>query len=83
MIDKLARNLFNELKSVLPGVTSDLPERELRSLLEGVLRKMNLVAREEFDAQQAVLMRTREKLEALEAQMNELEQQTETTKTDQ
>ncbi|WP_439135798.1 accessory factor UbiK family protein [Pseudomaricurvus sp.] len=73
MIEQLARSLFNDLKSAIPTATSELPERELRSLLERTLRKMNLVSRDEFDAQQAVLLRTREKLEALEKHISELE----------
>jgi BMFP domain-containing protein YqiC len=39
-----------------------------------VMSKLELVTREEFDAQQAVLMRTREKVEALEKRVAELEQ---------
>lgn len=73
MIEKLARSFLNDLKAVLPVSTSDLPEKELRSLLEGVLKKMNLVSREEFDAQQAVLLRTREKLEEMKKTLAELE----------
>jgi BMFP domain-containing protein YqiC len=73
MIEQLARSLLNDLKAAIPTSTSELPERELRSLLERTLRNMNLVSREEFDAQQAVLLRTREKLEALETLMAEME----------
>ena len=79
MIELLARNLLNDLKAAIPTTTADLPERELRSLLERALRSMNLVSREEFDAQQAVLLRTRAKLEVLETQMAELEAQSEPT----
>ena len=74
MIEQLARSLLRDLKAVVPTTTDDLPEKELRALLESTLRKMNLVSREEFDAQQAVLQRTREKLEALEAQLSQFEQ---------
>lgn len=75
MFEQLTRSLLNDLKTAIPTTTADLPERELRALLENALRKMNLVSREEFDAQQAVLLRTREKLERLEAQLEELESQ--------
>ncbi len=74
MFEQLARSLLSDLKAAVPTTTADLPEKELRALLESALRKMNLVSREEFDAQQAVLQRTREKLEALERQLAELEQ---------
>ena len=73
MLDQLARRFLTDLKSVLPASTDDLPEKEIRSLLENVVRKMNLVSREEFDAQQAVLQRTRDKLEDLQRQLAELE----------
>ncbi len=73
MIEQLARSLLNDLKTAVPTTTADLPEKELRVLLESALRKLNLVSREEFDAQQAVLQRTRQKLEQLEQQMAELE----------
>lgn len=75
MLKRLAETLFNELQTILPNSTQDLPEAELRALLERVLNSMDLVSRTEFDAQQAVLLRTRKKLEALEAQLKELEQQ--------
>ncbi len=48
-------------------------QRNLRSGLESALARLNLVTREEFDVQAAVLARTREKLEALEKQVAELE----------
>jgi BMFP domain-containing protein YqiC len=73
MIENIARTIFSEVKNAIPTQVTDLPEKELRALLEGVLKKLNLVSREEFDAQQAVLGRTREKVEALEKQLVELE----------
>lgn len=48
--------------------------RQLKVRLEAILRKMNLVTRDEFDAQAAVLQRTRERLEILEKQVQQLEQ---------
>lgn len=48
-------------------------EKNLRILLAGVFARLDLVAREEFDVQQGVLKRTREKLTALEARVAELE----------
>jgi len=45
---------------------------QLRGLLQSTLTKMNLVTREEFDVQSAVLQRTREKLEELEKQVEQL-----------
>ena len=48
-------------------------ERNVKALLASVFEKMDLVTREEFDIQAALLVRTREKLNALEARVAELE----------
>jgi len=48
-------------------------EKRLKALLQSALSKLDVVSREEFDTQQAVLMRTRERLEALEKRVDELE----------
>lgn len=48
--------------------------RNLRASLESGLGRLNLVTREEFDVQSAVLARSREKLALLEARIAELEQ---------
>ncbi|MDX1755145.1 MAG: accessory factor UbiK family protein [Marinobacter sp.] len=48
-------------------------ESHARATVMSVLSRLELVTREEFDAQQAVLMRTREKVEALERRVAELE----------
>ena len=44
-----------------------------RSLLHSALTRLDVVSREEFDAQAAVLKRTRERLEALEAKIASLD----------
>ena len=49
-------------------------ETQARATVMSVLSRLELVTREEFDAQQAVLMKTREKVEALEKRVAELEQ---------
>ncbi|WP_096085746.1 accessory factor UbiK family protein [Agaribacterium haliotis] len=76
MIDQLAKEIFAKLPQS-PEALSELKqdgEAKVRTLLESSLRKLNLVSREEFDAQQAVLERTREKVDALEQQLAQLEQ---------
>ncbi|BFM18625.1 hypothetical protein R50073_48080 [Maricurvus nonylphenolicus] len=74
LFSQLSQTLFNELRQAVPSSVSDLPEQEFRALLESLLRKMNLVSRDEFDAQQAVLQRTRSKLEALEQELAQLQE---------
>ncbi len=67
--------LSKHISSLIPGdvknVQDDI-ESNVKSLLQSTLTKMNLVTREEFDVQSAVLQRTREKLEALEEQVAQL-----------
>lgn len=74
MISQLAQRLSQELQDALPLISSLIPKRELQITLQSTLAKLNLVTREEFDAQTAVLQRTRQKLEALELRCAEIEQ---------
>ncbi len=48
-------------------------QKNLRALMSGWFARLDLVTREEFDAQQSVLQRTREKLAQMEARVTELE----------
>ena len=47
-------------------------DRSAKSLLQSALTRLDVVSREEFDAQSAVLKRTRDRLEVLEKQLAEL-----------
>ncbi len=49
-------------------------QKNLRALLSSWFARLDLVTREEFDAQQAVLQRTREKLSSMDTRVAELEQ---------
>lgn len=71
-IDELARQLADAVPKNLRALGEDL-EKNFRSLLLAGFERMDLVTREEFDLQAAVLERTREKLEALESRISELE----------
>ena len=74
-IDDLARRL-SEL--VPPGVKEAGAELEqnMKATLQAGLAKLDLVTREEFEVQRAVLLRTREKLDALERTLAALEART-------
>lgn len=72
LFDDIARRVAGNLPPGLQTLQDDL-QRNLRSGIESALGKLNLVTREEFEVQQAVLLRTREKLKALEARVAELE----------
>ena len=73
-IENLARKLADSLPQGLRSVRDDL-EDNFRSVLRSGLSKLDLVTREEFEVQQAVLARTREKLEGLEQRLKELQDQ--------
>lgn len=79
-IDKLARSLAEAVPEGLKNLRGDL-EKNFRSVLQAGLDKLDLVTREEFEVQQAVLARTRAKLEALESRLAGMEQGTGAGKT--
>lgn len=76
MSDNSIEDLVSKLAAAVPeglrSMRADL-EDNFRSVLKSGLGKLELVTREEFEVQEAVLARTREKLEALEKRLNELE----------
>jgi ubiquinone biosynthesis accessory factor UbiK len=68
-LDELNRKV-SELLAASPA--KDM-EKNLRALLSSAFSRLDLVTREEFDVQQEVLGRTREKLEQMEARVAEME----------
>jgi BMFP domain-containing protein YqiC len=73
-LDDLTRRLSGSLPRGLQALQEDI-SRNLRAALEAGLGKLDLVTREEFEVQSAVLARTREKLNRLEAEVAKLERQ--------
>ena len=71
-IDKLAKKLAEAVPEGIRSVQEDL-EANFRSVLRSGLSKLDLVTREEFEVQQAVLAKTRAKLEALEERLAGIE----------
>ncbi|MDN5836523.1 MAG: accessory factor UbiK family protein [Nitrosospira sp.] len=69
VLDEIATKV-NELLAQSP--VKDV-EKNLRIMLAGIFTRMDLVTRDEFDVQQEVLKRTREKLTLLETRIAELE----------
>ncbi|MEM0912071.1 MAG: accessory factor UbiK family protein [Pseudomonadota bacterium] len=71
-LEEIAKNIT---AAIPPGVKTmaDEAEAKVKQILQSQLNKLDLVSREEFDVQSQVLIRTREKLEALEARLSELE----------
>ncbi|PZN72965.1 MAG: hypothetical protein DM484_23610 [Candidatus Methylumidiphilus alinenensis] len=74
-LDDLSKRLSAAVPSGFSAIGADL-DKTFHAILQGAFEKMNLVSREEFEAQKAVLARTRKKLEELEAKVSELEQRT-------
>lgn len=71
-IENLAKKLAESMPEGLRAVREDI-ENNFRSVLRASLSKLDLVTREEFEVQEAVLARTREKLEMLEARLEDFE----------
>jgi BMFP domain-containing protein YqiC len=69
--------LLNELSERLAAFAAANPAKDLeknfRALLSSAFARLDLVSREEYDAQTQVLMRAREQLAALETRVAELE----------
>lgn len=72
---KVLDEINARISQVLAASPAGDVEKNLRASLQGLFAKLDLVTREEFEVQQAVLVRTREKLDRLEAQVAVLEQQ--------
>jgi ubiquinone biosynthesis accessory factor UbiK len=73
-IDELARRLSSLVPPGLREGREDMQEN-FKAVLQGGLAKLDLVTREEFDVQRAVLARTREQLETLKRTLDALEAQ--------
>ncbi len=75
----LNHKVLDEINAKISQVLAASPagdvEKNLRASLQGVFAKLDLVTREEFEVQQAVLVRTREKLDRLETLVAAMEKQ--------
>ena len=73
--DDLYEQFFQQLNQTFSGaqaISGEL-QQHLRSAMMRTFNQLELVPQEEFDIQRAVLMRSREKIDALEKQLAELE----------
>ncbi|MFS2221120.1 ubiquinone biosynthesis accessory factor UbiK [Pantoea sp. B65] len=71
-IEQLARQVHESMPKGIREFGDDV-EKKIRQVLQAQLTRMDLVNREEFDVQTQVLLRTREKLAALEQRLAVLE----------
>lgn len=67
-IEELAKKLFTALPVSLQNLEADI-QQQFREILQAAFAHLDLVTREEFDVQTRVLARTREKIDALENQV--------------
>lgn len=74
-IDDIANRLANVIPPSFNHFKEDA-EKNFHAILQSALGRLDLVTREEFEVQKAVLAKTRQKLDILEQRMTEMEQQT-------
>ena len=68
-----AEEISLKIRELVKNSPIDAPEKNLNALLQSMFTKLELVSREEFDIQTEVLRQTRERLTALEKQIESLE----------
>ena len=73
LIDQLTAGIASTIPAGIGQLQADF-ERTVRAAVTSALARMDLVTREEFDVQSAVLARTRIKIEALEEKVAMLEE---------
>ncbi len=71
-INDTVKGILDSMPDGVKNLGKDV-EENVKSAVTAGFQKMDLVTREEFDAQTKVLARTREKLEALMKKVDELE----------
>jgi len=69
----IAVDMQNKIGEAIRNSPAKDIEKNVRAMMSQGFQRMDLVTREEFDIQSRVLAKTREKLEALEAKVTELE----------
>jgi BMFP domain-containing protein YqiC len=73
-IDDIASRLINAIPPGLNNLKEDM-DKNFHAILQSAFNRLDLVTREEFEVQKAVLAKTRSKLEALEKRIAEIEAQ--------
>lgn len=77
--DEIAQKLFSALPTSLQNIEKDI-QQKFKEVLQSAFARMDLITREEFDVQCKVLARTRDKLEQLQQQVDDLLKQQEKKK---
>lgn len=71
-LEEIAKNISDAIPAGVKSMAGEA-EGKVKQILQSQFSKLDLVTREEFDVQNKVLIRTREKLEAMEARIAALE----------
>lgn len=66
--------IMQTAKSAMPDSLSQDVKQNIRAAIQDVITELDVVSREEFDVQKAVLKRTRTKIDEMESIIAELEQ---------
>ena len=69
--EELAKKLYTALPTSLQNFENEI-QQKFKDILQSAFTHMDLVTREEFDVQIKVLSRTREKVDALQMQVQAL-----------
>ncbi len=72
MVEDMVNKVENLIPEDLKAMRQDF-HKNIKSILTAGLQKADLVTREEFEVQKAVLAKTRAKLEAIEKQLAKIE----------
>lgn len=72
ILDDLAKKLADSVPVNMKDLQQDM-EKNFHAVLQGTFSRLNLVTRDEFEAQTALLARTRAKIDQLQKQVTELE----------
>lgn len=73
MVSELIEQIAAAIARVIPTGIPQESEKHLRASLQSVFDRLDLVTREELEVQEAVLARTRTRVEELEKKIAQLE----------
>ncbi|GAL07725.1 accessory factor UbiK family protein [Photobacterium aphoticum] len=71
-LEQVAKQIQDAMPQPVKELGNDV-EQKVRQVIQAQLGKLDVVSREEFDVQTQVLLRTRQKLTALEQKLEALE----------
>ena len=72
--DKFFDEIASKVADAIPATPAKDVEKNVRAMMSSAFSKMDLVTKEDFEIQQQVLLKTREKLSELEARVATLEE---------